>query len=88
MLQMLCRNEVADWAKWKRVFDEYREDQEAAGLSLLQIWRETGAPQTVWLLFEVKDDARARAFMDDPKAEMHAERAGVTASAYHLVETA
>lgn len=88
MLQLLCRNDVEDWSRWKEVFDGNHEDRSNAGLSLLQIWRDTANPQAVWFLLEVADKSRAEAYMDGGKAGMHADRAGVTAGAYHFLETA
>lgn len=86
-MQLLCRNDVTDFDTWREVFDADREDQGRAGLTLLQIWRESGNPTRVWFLFEVNDKAKAQAFMDAPDAELHAKKAGVTDGEYHFVET-
>ncbi|MDN5786966.1 hypothetical protein [Pseudorhodobacter sp.] len=86
-MQLLCRNDVQDFATWKQVFDADLEAQRDAGLSLMQIWREDGQPNRVWFLFEVHNRAKAQAFMEAPKADMHANRAGVTSGEYHFLET-
>ncbi|MEZ5778782.1 MAG: hypothetical protein R3E44_10510 [Paracoccaceae bacterium] len=87
-MQLLCRNDIDDFARWKAVFDADREAQGAAGLSLLQLWREDGDPNRVWFLFEVNDRDKAQAFMDAPNARLHADRAGVRDGEYHFVRTA
>ena len=42
MLYMVCRNRVADYAKWREVFEEHAEAHRAAGLVLRHVWRDSG----------------------------------------------
>lgn len=87
-MQLICRHDVDDYATWKHVYDGDREDRAAAGLRQLQIWRDADRAGRVWLLFEISDRARAEAFLKDPKAAMHAERAGVRDGQHHFLNTA
>ncbi len=87
-MQLLCRNDIDDFAQWKAAFDADREAQGAAGLSLLQLWREEGNANRVWFLFQVSARKTAQAFMDAPTADLHAKRARVRDAEYHFLQTA
>ena len=87
-MQALCRMTVADVPAWRTAFDGDTESRANAGLSVLQIWTEDDAPGTVWVLFDVNDPARGRAFATGGQSRLHAERAGVTAAEWHFVRTA
>lgn len=87
-MQLLVRNDISDYATWKSAFDDAAEARGEAGLSVLQIWREAGQPGRVWYLCEVSDAARARAWLDTGRAGLQEDRAGVTGSEAHFLETA
>lgn len=86
-MQMLYRQDIEDYDIWKRVFDAETETRDAAGLRLLQIWRERGL-SSVWMLFEVSDPDRARAWIDSGRAGLHGRHAGVTGGQAHFLDTA
>lgn len=75
-MYMLCRNRVADYATWKRVFDEGADAQQEAGLELRRLWRDVDHPDQVWFLFEIESLEKARAFISTPEAAATGERAG------------
>lgn len=85
-MQLIARHEIADYDRWKAAFDNHAEARGAAGLSVLQIWREDGAPR-VLILYAVSDRARAEAALARLDALM-AERAGVAASDYTFLRLA
>ncbi len=87
-MQLLMRNTTTDPDAWRATFDADREAQGQAGLSILQIWRAAGDPNTVWILFSVNDRRLAQAYLDAPQAAMHATRAAVVDAEHHFVETA
>ena len=64
-MQLLCRIETGGFDAWRRGFDGDAEGRGRAGLNLLQMWRETGAPDTALLLFEVRDRSRAQAYLNE-----------------------
>jgi hypothetical protein len=68
MLVMLCRNRVADFPKWKAVFDSHAEAHRAAGLRLRDLWRDVEEPNNVFFVLEVASLDRAQAFIGDPAA--------------------
>ena len=39
MTYMIVRNRVADFEKWKLIFDDQEEAAQAAGLRLVNLWR-------------------------------------------------
>lgn len=86
-MQLLISDTAPDFATWKQHFDTSAEDHRNAGLTLLQMWREADANR-IWLLFEVANDDRARAFLDSGESKLFARNAGVTASEAHFLQTA
>lgn len=85
-LQLLCWNEVRDYARWKAVFDTDGARARAAGLIPVAVWRDVDAPRIVHFLFDVQDRARAEAFMVDPASVRSGEAAGVVGGAVAFVE--
>lgn len=67
MTYLICRNKVADFDRWKRVFDSHAEAQRAAGLRVEHVWRNIDDPAEVHMLFQVDDLEKARAFVSSPK---------------------
>jgi len=87
MLVMLCRNRVADFSKWKAVFDSHAPAHRAAGLQLRDLWRATMEPNNAFILFEVTSLERARAFISDLAAAEAGRMSGVLDGEYHFLET-
>lgn len=87
-MQLIVADTYADLATWQEAFETSREAHAAAGLSLLQMWRDADRADTSWLLFEVADEAKARAFLDGGEARVFATQAGLTERTAHFVETA
>jgi hypothetical protein len=87
MLEMLCRNRVADFSKWKGVFDSHAQAHRDAGLNLKEIWRAVEEPNNVFFLFEVTDNGKARAFISNPAAAEAAKTSGVLDGEYHFLES-
>ena len=48
MSYMLCRNRVADFARWKEVFASHQEAHRNAGLRLTKLWRSLEQPNNVF----------------------------------------
>jgi hypothetical protein len=83
---LLCRNRVADFSKWKAVFDSHADAHCEAGLRLLDLWRGVEEPNNVFFLFEVANVEHARAFLSDPAAAEAGSTAGVLDGEYHFLE--
>jgi hypothetical protein len=86
MYQMLCRNRVENYTRWKAIFDSHASAHRAAGLELTDLWRDVSDPNDVFFLFAVSYVTRARAFLEDPAAAEAGRDAGVVEGEIHLLE--
>ncbi|MEK6322545.1 MAG: hypothetical protein AABN33_12790 [Acidobacteriota bacterium] len=86
MIRMLCRNKIADFEKWKAVFDSHADAQREAGLRLEHLWRSVEDPNNIFFVFEVSDIEKARAFINAPEAEEAGRASGVLDGEYHFIE--
>lgn len=77
MTHVIIRHKVADFGKWKALYDDHRSTREAAGLRDLHLWRTEEDPSDVLVLFAVSDDAKARGFADSADLKAAMEAAGV-----------
>ena len=77
MYYLLCKHKVADFTKWRQIFDAHAEAQRKAGLHLLHVLRDITDPNLVVLLFRADDLEQARAFTGSPKASESAQVSGV-----------
>lgn len=84
MTQLIAHYRIADFARFRTLFDADAEDRANAGLGLLQLWRESEAD--AWALFEIADAARARDWLGGAAGVFHSQ-AGVLATEFHFVET-
>ncbi len=87
MVVMLCRNRVADFEKWKSVFDSNAHAVSDTGLRLMNLWRDMEEPNNVFFLFEVTDIDKARAFITDPAAAETGRTSGVLDGECHFLES-
>ena len=88
MTYMLCRNRVADFARWKAVFASHQAAHRNAGLRLVQVWRAVEDPNNVFFLFEVASRETAREFIGNPEAAKAGEVSGVLDGEYHFIADA
>lgn len=77
MYYLYAKHKVADFGKWKCVFDADVDAQRKAGLHVLHVLRDVDDPNLVILFFRVDDLAKARAFTENPEASEHGEISGV-----------
>jgi hypothetical protein len=59
-MHLLVRHEVADFAKWKSVYDDHLAARQTAGLKEIHLWRNVENPNEVILLFSVEDLTRRK----------------------------
>lgn len=88
MTNLLCRNRVTDFSKWKAVFASHAQAHRDAGLQLRTLWRAVEDPDNVFFLFEVTNQGLARAFISNPAAAEAAADSGVIEGEYHFLESA
>ena len=88
MIQMLCRNRVKDFDRWKAVFDSHSDAHRDHGLRLLNLWRDIEDPNNIFFLLEVRDIEKAKAFVNAPESARAGEEAGVIDGELYFVEAA
>jgi len=77
MASMFIKHRVADFGKWKPVFDEHELTRREAGATAHSLHRNADDPNVVTITFHVDDVARAREFVASPDLRAAMERAGV-----------
>ena len=66
---LFLRHKVADFTSWKVVYDSHAGARAQAGLTEKKLVRELDQPNNVFILFELEDVAKARAFLGS--ADLH-----------------
>lgn len=77
MASMFIRHRVADFAKWKVVFDEHEPLRREHGATGHSLHRDVDDPNVVIVAFRVKDLNRAKEFASSDNLRSAMERAGV-----------
>ncbi len=77
MPYILVRHKVADYAKWKPVFDEHGAARKASGSKGGRLFRNADNPNEVLILLEWDDLGKARQFAQSQDLRQTMERAGV-----------
>ena len=77
MTHVLVRHNVADFAKWKPVYDAHLAARQKAGLREKNLLRSLDNPNEVVLLFEAEDLKRAQTFAESTDLREAMQKAGV-----------
>jgi hypothetical protein len=77
MPHMLIRHKVADFKKWKPVYDAHLSARENAGLKQVYLGRNVANPNEVVILFQGADVERAKAFAGSEDLKRVMQEAGV-----------
>jgi heme-degrading monooxygenase HmoA len=78
MVHMLIRHKVADYAKWKPVYDAHASARQSAGLKEEHLLRNADDPNEVILLFSAQDLNKAKAFAASDNLRQAMQKAGVS----------
>ena len=78
MIHMLIRHKVADFAKWKPVYDADASARQSAGLKEVHLYRNTENPNEVIGLFSAENLDRAKAFAASDELREAMQKAGVS----------
>ena len=78
MIHMLVRHKVADFAKWKPVYDAHASARQSAGLKEEHLLRNADDPNEVILLFSAQDLNKAKAFAASDDLRQAMQKAGVS----------
>jgi heme-degrading monooxygenase HmoA len=78
MVHMLVRHKVADFAKWKPVYDAHGSARQNAGLKEEHLLRNVDDPNEVILLFSAEDLEKAKTFAASDDLRQAMQKAGVS----------
>ncbi len=67
-MQLIVQFTTPDFDAWKADYDAHAETRDAAGLTMLQMWRDADDADRATVLFEVHDRARAEAWLKQQTA--------------------
>lgn len=87
-MQMLVRNRVEDYTRWRQVFDKDTERGLAYGISLAHMWRCTEDPNNVFFVLNIGDLEKANEFLTSPESAESGEASGVLDGEFYYVESA
>lgn len=68
---------IADYAKWRPVFDKHQSLRDKAGLSNVRIYRDTDNPRELIVWSETSDEAKAREAFSGAEMRGAMQEAGV-----------
>jgi hypothetical protein len=77
MVHVLIRHKVADFAKWKPIYDAHDSARQNAGLREEYLLRNVDDPNELILLFSAEDLEKAKAFAASDDLRQSMQRAGV-----------
>ena len=77
-MHRLVRHNVADFAKWKPVYDAHLSARENAGLKEEHLFRNADDPNEVLLLFSAEDLDKAKTFTASDDLRQAMEKVGVS----------
>ncbi len=77
MASMFVRHRVADYARWKPVFDEHEAMRKQYGVTAHSVHRDPDDPNVVIIAARVSDVNRAKEFAQSESLRSAMERAGV-----------
>lgn len=80
MATVFVRHPVADFAAWKRVYDEISALRVQHGIQSASVHRDASDPDTVVVVHKFPSTTAAMAFMGDAGLKAGMQRAGVTAA--------
>ena len=78
MNYVLIRHKVADFAKWKPVYDGHLSARQKAGLKEEHLFRNAEDPNEVLLLFSMEDVDKAKAFAASDDLREAMKKSGVS----------
>jgi hypothetical protein len=77
MPYLLVRHKVADFSKWKPVYDAHLGARQKAGLKEEHLMRSIDDPNETVILFEAEDIQKAKEFADSSDLRETMQNAGV-----------
>src|ERR1700756_2211850 len=76
MIQVLVHHEVNDYRSWRAVFDKAIDFRQLGGERSCRVFRKSGDPNNLTLLFEWENLERAQRYMDSEELRDKMKQAG------------
>jgi hypothetical protein len=86
MAKIFLQHPVADFDKWRPIFDADGPRRDAAGLTNVRLLRDADDPNSVWIVAD-GDPAKFEEMMKDPELGQAMQDAGVTAPPQVFIAT-
>jgi hypothetical protein len=80
MATMFVRHTVADYAAWRRIFDDFAPTQEAMGVTDKAVYRGAEDANEITVTHDFATLEAAKAFAGSPKLKAAMHEAGVTSA--------
>ncbi|MFN8526765.1 MAG: antibiotic biosynthesis monooxygenase [Chloroflexota bacterium] len=77
MALLAVLHRVRDYQAWRQVYDAFKPQQQAGGVTAESVHRAKGDPNTVLVLHRFRTLAEAEAFVASPQLREAMQRAGV-----------
>ncbi len=77
MATIILNHKVTDYNQWKPYYDADIKRRESAGLKEIKVGRKAGDPNTVYMIWEVKDIEGVNSMVGDPELQEVMKKAGV-----------
>ena len=74
---MMVRHQVADYVKWRAVFDEQDDIRRASGLTSVRVYQSADNPNEVVIAIDAADLEKAKAFASSDELKARMTSAGV-----------
>jgi hypothetical protein len=77
MATLFVRHNVADYAKWRQVYDDFDAERQAMGVTSHGVYQLNGDPNDVTVYHEFATSEAAQAFVASPRLKEVMAKAGV-----------
>ena len=78
-VRMFVRHEVADYAAWRKSYDDFDATRRKMGVTAQAVYRSEGNPKDITVTHDFKTADKAKAFAASAELKARMEKAGVTA---------
>ena len=85
-MQMLVRNQVEDFSKWRELFLSDSAAAAEYGVTLRSLWQSMDDPNNVFFVLDIADVDQANAFMARPESQEMGVKSGVIDGEFHYIE--
>ncbi|KKL24740.1 hypothetical protein LCGC14_2412290 [marine sediment metagenome] len=74
-----------DYEKWKNAFDQFAEERKKASAKGWRVFTTMGNRNEAWILMEIDDPPKFKAFMESPELQERMKASGITGPAERYI---